>query len=295
MDDGKEPLSSELGRDCDGASRRGRSRRFALALLLCCAAAAAQDAVKEPQTVLPPVTTTATREPVEKSYRRMVKGMELFEQMRNLAPQARLRFKLLPRRRDTNMEGIVLEILGDTVAIPIPIAADDTFALERNQKALDEDASVTPNRRTRSMTWRTEIRTPGLPPGTRRLGDMRLECLVGLEAGLISNVRPLFGWVLRWLSGPFEYCMRREPQYLFFAERPLFGVTLVAGERREALPVDRLYGGASADPDFKDDLPYCDCEVLLDRTYFLPLGDRSWPDDTLIVFEYMDEARSGTR
>ena len=30
-------------------------------------------------------------------------------------------------------------------------------------------------------------------------------------------------------------------------------------------------------------------EVLLDRTYFLPLGDRSWPDDTLIVFEYMED------
>ncbi|MBF8279701.1 MAG: hypothetical protein HW385_1133, partial [candidate division NC10 bacterium] len=25
------------------------------------------------------------------------------------------------------------------------------------------------------------------------------------------------------------------------------------------------------------------------RTYFLPLGDRSWPDDTLIEFEYMDD------
>jgi hypothetical protein len=28
--------------------------------------------------------------------------------------------------------------------------------------------------------------------------------------------------------------------------------------------------------------------VLLDRTYYAPLADRSWPDDTLIVLEYMD-------
>jgi hypothetical protein len=40
------------------------------------------------------------------------------------------------------------------------------------------------------------------------------------------------------------------------------------------------------------DLRYCDCEVLLDRTYYAPLGDRSWPDDTLLVFEYMED---GTR
>ena len=33
---------------------------------------------------------------------------------------------------------------------------------------------------------------------------------------------------------------------------------------------------------------YCDCEVLVDRTYVLPLGDLSWPDDTRVEFEYMD-------
>ena len=275
------------------AAKRTRVCSCALqaALMLACTAALAQDPGKEPST-LPPVTATATRDPVEKSYRKMIKGMDLFEKMHALAPQATLRFKLLPRRRDTSMEGIRLEILGDTVAIPIPVAADHTFTLERHQKALDEDASVTPNRRSRSMTWRTEIRTPGLPPDTRRLGDLRLECLVGLESDLISNMRPPFGWIVRFIVGTSDYCNRREPQYLFFAERPLFGVTLVSGSRREVLPVDRLFGGASADPGFRDDLPYCDCEVLLDRTYFLPLGDRSWPDDTLVVFEYMEDTRA---
>jgi hypothetical protein len=40
----------------------------------------------------------------------------------------------------------------------------------------------------------------------------------------------------------------------------------------------------------QSDLAYCDCQVLLDRTYFLPLGDPSWPDDTLVEFEYMEDA-----
>jgi hypothetical protein len=31
--------------------------------------------------------------------------------------------------------------------------------------------------------------------------------------------------------------------------------------------------------------------VLVDRTYFLPLGDPSWPDDTRVEFEYMDDGR----
>ena len=61
-----------------------------------------------------------------------------------------------------------------------------------------------------------------------------------------------------------------------------------SGNRREVLSIDKLYAAASNDPGLKTDLPYCDCEVLVDRTYVLPLGDRSWPDDTLVAFEYMD-------
>jgi hypothetical protein len=145
-----------------------------------------------------------------------------------------------------------------------------------------------PNRKAGTLTWRAEIRTPGLPPETRRLGDLRLECEVGMEARLISNYRPLLFGLLDPLlrEGP-EYCHRPAPRYLFFADRPLWSVTLVSGARREMLSVDRLYGGASRDPDWKEDLPYCDCEVLMDRAYFLPLGDTSWPDDTLVHFDYM--------
>jgi hypothetical protein len=122
----------------------------------------------------------------------------------------------------------------------------------------------------------------------RKARSMRLECEVGMEARLVSNYRPLlFGWLDALVAEGPEYCGRSAPRYLFFADRPLFSVTLVAGARRETLPVDRLYAGASRDPEWKDDLPYCDCEVLVERAYFVPLGDRSWPDDTLVEFEYM--------
>jgi hypothetical protein len=69
----------------------------------------------------------------------------------------------------------------------------------------------------------------------------------------------------------------------------LFSVTLVAGSRREVLPVDQLYAGISRNPMTKSELQHCDCEVLIDRTYYAPLGDPSWPDDTLLEFEYMDD------
>jgi hypothetical protein len=255
------------------------------ALLASCSVAYAQDKAS----VSDAVTVTALRNPVDKSYPRMIAGMELFEKRRHLAPAASLRFKLLPRNRATNMEGIELEIVGDSFAEPLAVAPDHTFTLVRHPAALKENASVRPNRKAGTMTWRAEIRTPGLPPNTRRLGDLRLECEVGMQAGLISNLpRSFFARILdSVLQGP-AYCHRPAPWYLFFADHPIFSVTLVSGARREVLPVDMLYGGASRDPDWKSDLPYCDCEVLLDRTYFVPLGDPGWPDDTLVELEYME-------
>ncbi|GAA0766758.1 hypothetical protein LRH25_31920 [Ideonella azotifigens] len=266
-----------------------RLMRATLPMLLA-AATAAVCAQSPPAAEVQQVTVTgAARHSVEKSFRKMMHGMDFFEQAKaGLAPQAVLRFKLLPRKPGTDMDHIVLEVIGSSFDYKVPVAPDHTFVLERNRLAMDEDAVVSPNRRRLSMTWRTDIRSPGLPPGTRRLGDLRLECLVGLEADLVSNSNPL-ALIADLFADSRRYCERKDAKYLFFAERPLFSVTLVAGERREVLPVDQLYAGASDDPGLKQDLPYCDCEVLVDRTYFLPLGDRSWPDDTRVEFEYMDD------
>lgn len=254
-----------------------------LALVLPCAALLAQTAT------LPPVTISekANRDPVEKSYRQMLRGMERFERLHALAPQAQLRFRLLPRHRDTDMGNIRVDIVGETVELRVPVAPDNTFVLPRDRQAFDEDARVVPNRRRQSMTWRTEIRTPGLPPQTRRLGDMRLECEVGMEAGLISNRRGLLDRLIGAVADTPEYCHRKEPRYLFFAEQPIFSVTLVSGPRRLVLPVSQLYGSAFDDPNMANELPFCDCEVLLDRTFFLPLSNPAWPDDTLVEFETM--------
>ncbi|WP_298927326.1 hypothetical protein [uncultured Ramlibacter sp.] len=269
--------------------------RFTSLLAPLLALALAGPAAAQPASggALPPVTISAqaNRDPVEKSYRKMLRGMELFERRSpQLAPGATLRFKLLPRRRSTDMSRIELDVIGSQTEFSVPVAPDHSFTLARNAKALAENAQVTPNRASGSMTWRTEIRTPGLPPGTRRLGDLRLECEVGMEAGLVSNSRTIVGQLANLLTDTPAYCRREDQLYLFFAERPIFAVTLVAGARREVLAIDRLYAAASDDAWLAADLPYCDCEVLLDRTYFLPLADARWPDDTLVQFEFMEDA-----
>ena len=77
-----------------------------------------------------------------------------------LAPQADLRFRLLPRKRDTRMEDVRVDVVGGSFETPVPVAPDGTFGLARDPKALAEDAQVRPNRKAQTMTWRTDIRTP---------------------------------------------------------------------------------------------------------------------------------------
>ncbi len=245
----------------------------------------------QPAQQIPPVTITAKANPnpVEKSYRKMLSGMDLFERLHAMAPNAELRFKLLPRKPQTDMNSITLAVLGDTVDLVVPIAPDHTFTLPRNALALQENSQVIPNRRALSMTWRVDIRSPGVPVNTRRLGDLRLECRVGMESGLVSNSSSALGRLFSALLDTPAYCDQQQPLYLFFADRPLFSVALVAGARREVLAVNSLYAAASDDSSLQRSLPYCDCEVLLDRTYTLPLGDTSWPDDTRVEFEYMED------
>jgi hypothetical protein len=255
---------------------------------LVCAADRQEKAGPAAAPALAPVQVTALRDPVEKSYRKIVRGMDLFEQRRSLAPNASLRFKLLPRSRDTMMERIALSIVGEKVDIPVAVAPDNTFALERSQRALDDDAAVIPNRRASSLTWRADVRTPGLPPNTRRLGDLRLECLVGMEADLVSGSGSVVEQIARAIAD-HGYCEQRMPEYFFFAERPLWSVTLAHGSRREILSIDHMYAGMSREIMTSNDLRYCDCVVLLDRTYYAPLGDRTWPDDTLLELEFMDD------
>ncbi len=234
------------------------------------------------------VTVQSTRDPVDKSYRKMIRGMERFARERAMAPNAPLRFQLLPRLPTVDMRGITLRVAGNTVSVPVAVADDNSFVLPRNDIALREDAAVLANRKTTSMTWRAQIITPGLPPGTRRLGDMRLECRVGVEAGLVSNSSPLFSWINDALTSPEQVCGSPNGNYLYFAERPIFAVRLRAGDRVETLPFTMLYAGGEQS---KADLQYCDCQVMLDRTFYAPIWDASWPDDTLVEFEYMEDGK----
>jgi len=249
------------------------------ALLMAAMLAAPYAAAQNP----PSVTVPATRDPVDKSYRKMIAGMDIFERHRALAPQATLRFQLLPRLASTRLDGIALRVAGDTVSLPVAVAPDHTFTLERNAQALKEDAALIASSKTSSLTWRAQVRSPNVPEGMRRLGDLRLECLVGVEAGLLSNNAHLFAWLSDWLTSAESVCNAPDGNYLFFADGPVSSITLFDGNLSANLPPTALHaGGSQTDAT----LPYCDCQVLLERAYYAPIWDPRWSDETLLSFTY---------
>ena len=237
------------------------------------------------------IEITALKNPVDKSYRKMMKGMDLFERDHSLAPEASLKYKLLQRKPGGEIERAPVYLVGKSFNERVAVAADHTFTLVREHKALNEDAVVRSERRAETMTWRADIRTPGLASNVRRLGDLRLECEVGMEAGLVSQYNVL-DRLFDFFENGREYCGSTKQKYLFFADRPLFSVTLKSGERRETLPIQKLY--AATINGRRSELKQCDCEALLDRAYVLPLGDKSWPNDTLVELEYMDAPAART-
>jgi hypothetical protein len=249
---------------------------------LLCVAGAARGAPPVEET-MPVVQVEGLADPDEQSYRRMMKGMDAFEKYHDLAPMARLRYRLYPRLPGVKADGVKLTIVGQSVKLPLELAGDLTFTLPRDVQATMENAQVTANRRSRSFAWGPDVRTPGLPTNVRRLGDLRLECEIDRAATLLVGYKPPLYHVI---DATVDVCTQFPGSWIYYADRALFNVTLVHGTRRQTMFSPYMY--ANQLPKvfhyFYDFYP-----MLVDRTYQLKIADTSWPDDTLVELEYMDD------
>lgn len=227
----------------------------------------------------------------ERSYAGILRGMDLFEKHRAMVPNAHLRFELLPIRARTVMKNVKLQLTNGNTHIPIALADDMSFTVPRVANMPAARSQLRSNRRKDSLLWRARIRTIGLPLNTRRLGDLRLEWHVDYVSNLGPHwISPASKVMMAMMERPYEM---KGLQRLFLADRPLFGVTMIAGARRQVLSSDLLYTTelTSALPTFLLSL-WGGREFIKDRAFDLPLSDASWPDDTLVVFDYMDDMAS---
>lgn len=209
------------------------------------------------------VAVTGTRNPELKPYRVMSAGLDAFDEYRALAPNAPLKFSLLRHADATgdqaSRNGVNLRLTGTNTAIPIPVAADGTFILPRSKEAFDDDADLVVNQKKSLVHFWLEVRTPGVPPNARRLGDLRLECQV---------------------------IMAIAKKELNFAQRTLATTALRTGNWCMA-PQAKI-GTPLPDWSIKTTLTYGATQKLLGpngKYFFAPIQDKSLPDDALIAFE----------
>lgn len=222
-------------------------------------------------------------DPDTRSYRRLLKGMDAFEAHHALAPAATLRYRLVPRLAEVRADGVRVRLQSSSGATPIALADDLTFILPRDAQALADGADVVTNRKDRSFAWGPDVRTPGLPPNTRRLGDLRLECQIDRAASLLVGLKTPAYYVIEATT---DVCTTIPGNWLYYGERAIFNVTLVHGARRQVLLSPSLYASMAptAIQVFYDFYPF-----LIDRTYHIRVSDASWPDDTLVELEYMED------
>jgi hypothetical protein len=236
----------------------------------------------EPQQVEVTATRPGARD--EKTLSQLLNAQDAFARHRALAAEAKLAFRLYARLDIRDLARLRLYLVDGRQRHEVPLDDHQRFVLDPAWTRADADRGVTlqASLPDGAVAWKVDIRTPGVAGDRRRLGDLRLECEAdtfhgNLQRGLRTPVSAI-------LDASDELCLLDDAQ-VWFAERPVFGITLVSGPRRRTLPYAYLHGstGTMALAGLFD-WPY----ALRDRAYFLPLEDRSWPDDAELVFDAMD-------
>jgi hypothetical protein len=182
------------------------------------------------------------------------------------------------------MDGLALQIVGEHTNIAVPLAADHTFVVPRNADAANDKAVVRFNRKAKSLAWRADIRSPGVPANARRLGDLLLECKVGLAGDLIAYVHHPINMMVTKLADP---CSTLSINIYNFADRPVFSITLTDGKRRSVMPAAMLHGPTAPMMPSQEDWIFLRERVFMVK--FKTLYEKGWTDDTLLQFDYMDD------
>ncbi len=248
-----------------------KMRKLVITLFLVSAAASAAEPQVEKQesgNQVQEVVVEDTHDPLRHPYRAIWEGMDAFEKYHQLAPNASLRFRVF-KNNDLNKyaidtEGLSVRIAGDETSMTIPIAADGTFALPKNQAAFDENADLMLNKKEKLYGGSPEVRTPGIAANMRRLGDLRLECQVGVAIAK-KEMNFFQRAAINVLVLGKDLCEINKNNFSYSVAAPgrLASATIVSGDRRKILPSRRY--------DFD-----------------APIADQSWPDDALIEFEFAD-------
>lgn len=255
-------------------------RLWRWALIAWSLASAAPAGAADPTQSLPRTTIEHIVDAERMPYADFLAGINAFNAGHALAPNATLRFTVIPRSKDIDPGAIELHLVtrnGDADAIEIPVDDHGNFDVPTIDALKGKDAEIRANLPSGTLHWRALVITPGLPDDTRRMGDLRLECEVkeagGLNRGDIPFIGRLFG------SPGASECFTSD-QHVFLAPAPLAAVSVDAANPNTRLDAERLGEPSRLYTVFES--------YLRPRAYSPPLQDATIPDDALVHFTYRD-------
>lgn len=201
--------------------------------------------------------------PMTWRYQLLQKAQDLFEKRAAMqAPGATLSFSL--PKVDAAQGNNQVDLVRADKRIALPMVSNTAFAFIRDADAAENDAMVVVNRNFPKGVINhpnVQVRSPGLPAGVRRMGDLRLACAAQIE---MAKAEGLKFRALLATAGIFgvNVCDKLEVTKIDAPTAPYDTVLIEDGARRLVQPA------AQAD--------------------LLQLGDKNWSDNARISYTVSD-------
>lgn len=207
-----------------------------------------------------------TRDPELRSYAQMLKGIKIYYEKKQLAPDSELYFILIPKSNRFGLEGLTFRLASDETSMNIPIASDGRFQLPLIELKSDDEYDLILNRPKGQFRIRPFVKSRDLSDDVKRLGDLRLECQVrwAIEKQDVSLV---FSAYVKLLASGTP-CMTRTVDVGFYAPSGVDLITLAGSKSKLSFGVDS------------------------DGRYSVPLWNNELSDDFLLKYERLASSTS---
>jgi hypothetical protein len=239
--------------------------------LLIVAIACLHTAVRADDTPVASVEVPGIRDPMMRTYRGVVAGLDAFDEYHRLAPEAPpVRFRFSQKIKGAPYEkGLQVRIVGKGDATLIAVDDAGDFSVPRIAAAYEDDADVILNRKEDLFRAAPVVRTPGLAPDVLRLGDLRLNCQVTVaivkhEVGFFARA------AITTLVRTGDWCNIKDSHFAFPApeQQAIASAYIVDGNRSAKVQINDKW------------------------SVMAPLGNPAWSDDALIHLTFAPAAPS---
>jgi hypothetical protein len=171
--------------------------------------------------------------PMAWRFQLLEKAQDVFDKRAaKQAPGAKMTFRL--PKVDAAEGGNQVEIVGADHHVPLTMTSNTTFALKRGTLAEDDDSMVVVNRNFPIGEFNHPlvlVRSPGLPDGVQRMGDLRLACAVQMEMAKSEGLKFRAALAAASLFG-FNVCDKLEAAKVEAPKGAYDTVTIEDGSRR---------------------------------------------------------------